>query len=249
MCIFRAIYFYLQASGVFDDSTALSATYLLIELPTLLYFTALSSLAAFWLFLLFARRRKRIHYIIAGVISSFDLALYLVFTLFIVLYQELQSTTPSLCPDRIPDQEDNTNQQIVMLVYQSIMAGVSILLGMTVVLFGVKVYFSLTKKAYERKIALIAMVCAAGLLLHCGFILYLTATLEYDFTIIVLMVVLSELLPITLVTLQFALMKIIKQKTVQTVQTTSISRISGLSLDRTVQNSIPTCSSSSETSF
>jgi len=213
MCTIRAIYFFLLAAGVFDEPTVLAVAYFLIEFPTLLYFTAFSCLGAFWIFLLFAHRQDRHHRLVLFFAMLFNLILYLLFVVFIILYQTLTSTSSALCPGRVPDNEDNTNQQIVSLVYQGIMAGVSLLLAIIVAIFGGKLFFNLKKRDFEGKIAIVTVVCASGLLLHCGFILYLTATLEYDYIITVLMICLSEIIPIFWVTFQFSLLRFFSSKT------------------------------------
>jgi predicted PurR-regulated permease PerM len=87
------------------------------------------------------------------------------------------------------------------------MAGVSLFLAAIVAIFGGKLFVSLKKRKFEGKIAIVTLVCAFGLLLHCGFILYLSIVLEYDFTITVLMIVLSELLPIFIITIQFSFLR------------------------------------------
>jgi len=213
MCTIRGVYFFLLAAGVFDEPTVLAVAYFLIEFPTLLYFTAFSCLGAFWIFLLFAHRQDRHHRLVLFFAILFNLILYLLFVVFIVLYQTLTSTSSALCPGRVPDNEDNTNQQIVSLVYQGIMAGVSLLLAVIVAIFGGKLFFSLKKRDFEGKIAIVTVVCASGLLLHCAFILYLTATLEYDYIITVLMICLSEIIPIFWVTFQFSLLRFFSSKT------------------------------------
>jgi len=49
---------------------------------------------------------------------------------------------------------------------------------------------------FEKRIVSLTVICALGLLLHCGFILYLSITFDDNFTIIVLMMTLSEIIPI-----------------------------------------------------
>jgi hypothetical protein len=70
------------------------------------------------------------------------------------------------------------------------MAGVSLVLATIVAGYGTRLLGGLKKRNFERKVAVVTAFCAGGLLLHCAFILYLSITLEYDFTVIVLMVVL-----------------------------------------------------------
>jgi len=60
----------------------------------------------------------------------------------------------------------------------------------------VQLYLGMMSNAFEKKIAIVTLVCASGLLLHCVFILYLSITFSDEFVIIVLMIVLSEIIPI-----------------------------------------------------
>jgi len=225
MCIVRGVYFYLLAAQVFDESTVLAVAYFLIEFPTLLYFTAFSCLGGFWIFLLFSHRQERHHRFLLAGLFVFNLILYLLFVVFIVLFQTLDSTSSGLCPGRVPVNEDNSNQQTVSLVYQGLMAGVSLLLAIVVAGFGGKLFMDLKHRAFENKIAILTVVCAAGLLLHCSFILYLTATLEYDFVVIVLMIVLSEILPIAWIIFQFSLLRIVSSKIKSSSKTKTTSKL------------------------
>jgi len=209
MCTVRAIYFYSLAAGVFDSTSVSAGAYFLIEFPTLLYFTAFSCLGAFWIFLLYAHSRSQHSRTVLGVTILFNILLYLLFTVLIILFQTLDSSSAnSICPGRIAEEEDNTNQQIVSLVYQGFMAGVSLFIALVVAVYGGKLFLGLKKRNFENKIAMVTIECSAGLLVHCGFILYLSATLEYDFVVIVVMIILSELIPIFLITFQFSLLRV-----------------------------------------
>jgi len=90
---------------------------------------------------------------------AFNLILYLLFVVFIILFQTLDSSSSTVCPGRVPDNQDNTSQQVVSLVYQGIMAGVSLLLAIVVAIFGGKLYFNLKKRDFEGKIANVTTVC------------------------------------------------------------------------------------------
>jgi hypothetical protein len=207
MCVIRAVYFYLLAAQVFDDGSALAVAYFLIEFPTLLYFTAFSCLGAFWIFLLYAHFQSRTQRFILGGALLFNLLLYILFVVLLILFETLSSNTSSACPGRIPEEEDNTTQQIISIFYQSFMAGVSLLLAVVVTIYGGRLLLSLKKRNFEGKVAIVTAFCALGLLLHCAFILYLSIKYTYDFTIIVLMIVLSELVPIFAITLQFSFIR------------------------------------------
>jgi hypothetical protein len=208
MCIIRAIYFYLLAAREFDDQSELAVAYFLVEFPTLLYFTAFSCLGAFWIFLIYIHAQSTGQKMVLFFTLFFNLFLYLIFIILLILYQTLPSDTKSECPNRIPAEEDNTSQKIITVVYQSFMAGVSLVIAIIVFIFGGKLFLGLKRKDFEGKIALVTVVCCAGLLLHCAFILFLSVELEENhFTIIVLMIVLSELLPIFIITLQFSLLR------------------------------------------
>jgi hypothetical protein len=207
MCVIRAIYFYLLAAQVFDDGSALAVAYFLIEFPTLLYFTAFSCLGAFWIFLLYAHYQSRTQRFILGAALLFNLLLYILFVVLLILFETLSSKTSSDCPGRIPEEDDNTTQQIISIFYQSFMAGVSLLLAVIVSIYGGRLLVGLKKRNFEGKVAIVTAFCALGLLLHCAFILYLSIKYTYDFTIIVLMIVLSELIPIFAITLQFSFIR------------------------------------------
>jgi len=49
---------------------------------------------------------------------------------------------------------------------------------------------------FERRVLFMTISCALGLLLHCAFILYLSVTFDDNIAIIILMMVLSEIVPL-----------------------------------------------------
>eukprot|EP01102_Stenamoeba_stenopodia_P012874 TRINITY_DN4101_c0_g1_i3.p1 TRINITY_DN4101_c0_g1~~TRINITY_DN4101_c0_g1_i3.p1 ORF type:complete len:282 (-),score=55.58 TRINITY_DN4101_c0_g1_i3:727-1572(-) len=208
MCTIRSIYFYLLASGVLDDSSSSGVTYFLIEFPTMLYFTAFSSLTAFWVFLLTQKMNTT-----SVVLFLFNLLLYLMFVVLIILFQTLPTGgKQSECESRIPDENDNSRQHIVSVFYQSFMGGVAAILAIGILGFGGKLYLDLIQNAFEKKIAIVTLCCASGLILHCIFILYLSITSSDDFVLIVLLIVLSEIIPIGYIGIQFSLVRYIVKK-------------------------------------
>jgi hypothetical protein len=209
MCVIRAVYFFLLAAEVFDDGSVLSVAYFLIEFPTLLYFTAFSCLGAFWIFLLYAHFQSRTQRFILGGALFFNLILYILFVILLILFETLTSNTSSACPGRVPEEEDNTTQQIISIFYQSFMGGASLLLAVVVSIYGGRLLISLKRRNFEGKVAMVTAFCALGLLLHCAFILYLSIKYTYNFTIIVLMIVLTELVPIFAITLQVSLLPLL----------------------------------------
>jgi hypothetical protein len=192
------------AARVLEDVASSSAgNYFLIEFPTLMYLMAFSALAAFWLFLLHPGKKiVFLSYIL------FNVFVCLVFLLLIILFLTLPDTgeTPE-CISRQPTPSDNTNSQIVSIVYQGFIAGAFLFVALTLGISGGTLFFGLKKRDFENKVAMVTLVCTAGLLLHCGLVLYLSVTFEDDFTIAVLMIVLAELLPIGYIMGQFSIMR------------------------------------------
>ena len=169
-----------------------------------MYITAISAMAAFWLFLLFNNHKR--HVLVS--FGIFNVLVYIIFIVLAILFEALpQVVEPSVCESREPEVIDNTNTKIVSIVYQSIMAGISVFLALFIFISGSRLFFGLKKKMFEKKVALVTLLCTFGLLLHCSFILYISATFTDNFTIIVLMIVLSEIIPMSLIMLQFSLLR------------------------------------------
>jgi len=161
-------------------------------------------MGAFWIFLLNYNHKRSVLFLLGG----FNAVIYLIFLVLIILFETLpQSKEESQCEGREPSQIDNTNTKIVSIVYQSLMAGISVFLALFIFSAGAKLFFGLKQKMFEKKVALVTLICTVGLLLHCSFILYLSATFSDDFTIIVLMIVMSELVPISFIMFQFSIMR------------------------------------------
>jgi hypothetical protein len=102
MCIVRAVYFYLLGAEVFDDNNVLAVAYFLVEFPTLSYFTSFSCLGGFWLYLLYAHMQTKGQKAIFGSCVVFNAILYLLFVVFLILFQTLPSDDKSACPTRVP---------------------------------------------------------------------------------------------------------------------------------------------------
>jgi len=169
-----------------------------------MYITAISAMAAFWLFLLYNNHKRQV---LAG-FGIFNVIVYIIFVVLAILFEALpQVIESSVCESREPEVVDNTNTKIVSIVYQSIMAGISVFLALFIFGSGARLYFGLKKRDFEKKVALVTILCTFGLLLHCSFILYISATFSDNFTIIVLLIVLSEIVPMSLIMLQFSLLR------------------------------------------
>eukprot|EP01102_Stenamoeba_stenopodia_P007470 TRINITY_DN2092_c0_g2_i1.p1 TRINITY_DN2092_c0_g2~~TRINITY_DN2092_c0_g2_i1.p1 ORF type:complete len:1763 (-),score=374.29 TRINITY_DN2092_c0_g2_i1:1009-6297(-) len=204
MATTRAIYFYLLAARVLEDKSASGGTYFLIEFPTVMYVTAFSCICGFWLYLLHSHHKRTV----LAAIGLFNVIVYGIFIVLAILFEALpNSEEESQCAGREPAVLDNTNTKIVSIVYQSTMAGISVFLALFISISGSKLFLGLQQKLFERKVALVTLICTLGLLLHCSFILYLSATFTDNFTIIVLMIVLSELVPISLIMFQFSILR------------------------------------------
>jgi len=114
-----------------------SVIFFLADLPTLLYFSSFSCFITFWIWLYFQEKRKIVIYSFI----AFNAFLYLVFLIVIILFRTLPNEgTKSECENLLPTESDNTNYQILVIFYQSFMAGVSILLALASIGAGSKFY-------------------------------------------------------------------------------------------------------------
>ncbi|KAK5582520.1 hypothetical protein RB653_004105 [Dictyostelium firmibasis] len=183
----RAIYFFIMPSGNLSDSPI--ADYILVVLPTFIYFTAFNILLVLWYVIVFLVLKKNKSaesltkrlFTIVLVINAF---LYLLFIAIVLVFQYTKSEPSNDCGSRIVIPiESSTPQRVVSIVYAVIQALISLVMGAAFIYLGGRLFIVMrstnikvgSKSNHQRKIFILSFVCSIGFLLHCAFVLILVA--------------------------------------------------------------------------
>ncbi|KAK5582521.1 hypothetical protein RB653_004106 [Dictyostelium firmibasis] len=183
----RAIYFFIMPSGNLSDSPV--ADYILVVLPTFIYFTAFNILLVLWYVIVFLVLKKNKSadnltkrlFTIVLVMNAF---LYLLFIAIVLVFQYTKSEPSNDCGSRIVVRiESSTPQRVVSIVYAAIQALVSLVMGAAFIYLGGRLFIVMrstnikvgSKSNHQRKIFILSFVCSIGFLLHCAFVLILVA--------------------------------------------------------------------------
>ncbi|KAN0022639.1 hypothetical protein ACTFIU_004840 [Dictyostelium citrinum] len=183
----RAIYFFIMPSGNLSDSPIID--YILVVLPTFIYFTAFNILLVLWYVIVFLVLKKNKSadsltkrlFTIVFVINAF---LYLLFIAIVLVFQYTKSNPTNDCGSRIVIPiESSTPQRVVSIIYAVIQALISLIMGALFIYLGGSLFIVMrstnikvgSKSNHQRKIFILSFVCSIGFLLHCAFVLILVA--------------------------------------------------------------------------
>ncbi|KAN0022640.1 hypothetical protein ACTFIU_004841 [Dictyostelium citrinum] len=185
--IIRAIYFFIMPSGNLSDSPI--ADYILVVLPTFIYFTAFNILLVLWYVIVFLVLKKNKStenlskrlFTIVFVINAF---LYLLFIAIVLVFQYTKSNPTNDCGSRIVIPiESSTPQRVVSIIYAVIQALISLIMGAAFIYLGGRLFIVMrstnikvgSKSNHQRKVFTLTVACSIGFLLHCVFVLILVA--------------------------------------------------------------------------
>ncbi|KAM9989789.1 hypothetical protein ACTFIY_005831 [Dictyostelium cf. discoideum] len=203
----RAIYFFIMPSGNLSDSPI--ADYILVVLPTFIYFTAFNILLVLWYVIVFLVLKKNKSadnltkrlFTIVFVINAF---LYLLFIAIVLVFQYTKTDPSNDCGSRIViSVESSTPQRVVSIVYAAIQALVSLVMGAAFIYLGGRLFIVMrstnikigSKSNHQRKIFILSFVCSIGFLLHCVFVLILVAGNVNSMVFSFIGLVITEIVP------------------------------------------------------
>lgn len=204
-CGIRSVYFYLSASGVFDNSISV-AEYVLVELPTFLYLASIILITFNFSFLLLRRRSPQIQKYFWPSFISAMLLLSLFFVTVIIIFQVLvidytpSSNSNNICSAILgtTDTTQTSTARIIRLVYQSIVAFIALSIFVTLTTAGFLVFRKAHAQGYggEKLLRLVGISSAAILADSLAFIIYYAVGSPSPYFVIVL--IFTEIIPISL---------------------------------------------------
>ncbi|EGG23353.1 hypothetical protein DFA_05485 [Cavenderia fasciculata] len=202
----RGIYFIILGSGVLKDNANV-ADYILVVLPTFLYFTAFTIVIIIWYILSRDSMQrvdniyKRINRLIIGV----NILLYLLFIGIVLVFNFYIGDPPPTCNGRVSaGYENSTPQRVVSILYASIQAILSGALGLSFIYYGRKVIQKLSHFKQNlvnannqmKKTVSMAIICSVGFLLHCIFIIILVTVKPKNVVFSFIGLVVTEIVPV-----------------------------------------------------
>jgi hypothetical protein len=213
LCLVRLLFYLLSVGGVFATQNS-HGVYILVELPSFIYFSALSFFVVLWVFTMRLIRKPSISRSVMNkriirVVAILNAVLYAVFIVLIILYETLPDGDNSICGGRLITRDLSTRQSIAM-VYRLIVSILSFALGAGYLINGFRVYGNMVqsdkksarssdKHGTKKRIFWTATICAIGLLLQCGFLLGLLFSGYRNNTVAMAVLIAVEVVPITTV--------------------------------------------------
>eukprot|EP00027_Filamoeba_sp_ATCC50430_P016478 CAMPEP_0168576930 /NCGR_PEP_ID=MMETSP0413-20121227/20514_1 /TAXON_ID=136452 /ORGANISM="Filamoeba nolandi, Strain NC-AS-23-1" /LENGTH=977 /DNA_ID=CAMNT_0008610647 /DNA_START=213 /DNA_END=3146 /DNA_ORIENTATION=- len=194
----RSVYFFIAPTGM--DNAA--GDFLMVILPTFFYFTAFTLIIVVWAVMCLSsisantKKYLKMSYYGAALINGI---LYLFFVLIVLIFQYGSTDSPTECGGRV--EEDNARekfQQIISIIYSTVIAVVSLAIGVSYMYFGGKLFYQLHRsgrKQGQRKIFLLTLVSSVGFILHCIFLVILTALSKPSVIFSFVGLVITEIIP------------------------------------------------------
>lgn len=186
--VIRGVYFYLIAAQTITDTSV--ADYVMQELPTFLFMT----IYTFIIYMLTSILIQTTHWIDNKKLALFgarvffivlNIWLYMLYIMLIVLFDQLDSSPSSGdCPGRVPPPSPNDSaQQIIRIVYRSVISAFAILFAFLFISVGGILYVRIRRLAEDssssragQKIFLVGIICAIAFVLHAIILLIFAAT-------------------------------------------------------------------------
>ncbi|KAN0007011.1 hypothetical protein ACTFIU_005205 [Dictyostelium citrinum] len=205
----RSIYFFVMPGGYLSSKPV--ADYILVVLPTFIYFSAFIVMIVIWYIIVFmvlknysmaGSRTKRLYTIVFGV----NVVLYILFIIVVLVFQYTHFTPNNYCGARVVVQMKNSKPQIIVsILYAAIQAFLSLVLGSSFAYLGSSLYLTLKKANFSSlnsrssqksiRIFILTVVCSIGFLLHCAFILALVISKISSMAFTFVGLLLTEILP------------------------------------------------------
>jgi hypothetical protein len=188
----RMIYFALMAASSPAESGA--ADYILIELPSFLYFSALSFFVVSWVVLARTVVRKNLRRqgtlrFLMKIVIAVNAIVYLLWIALIIVYEITKQNVVSPCGSRLGNQVDNTTRRAISLTYRIFVGIISLVIGLGFIIYGSIIVRGLvasakssrggTKSALKPRSMLVfqlTFICSVGLIVQTIFLIILVAT-------------------------------------------------------------------------
>ena len=200
--VIRCIYFFLVTAGI--SSSTLD--YILVVLPTFLYFTAFSQIMIIWIILNTQSISISTNYnkLISIAVLVTNVALYSLFIIIVVVFDVSEEKKPDQCGNRFINEITNSVQLAVSLAYAIIIAFFFLVIGTLSFVFGFKLFQQMqaTSKALNMaanssssKTLNLAIISFISFLLHCIFILVLVSISKPVVIFNFIAIIITEIFP------------------------------------------------------
>ncbi|GAM29086.1 hypothetical protein SAMD00019534_122620 [Acytostelium subglobosum LB1] len=202
----RSIYFFMLPSGKLSNS--LVADYILVVLPTFIYFTSFSIIVVLWYVIVSSKLHVKFFERFRQMIIVINVIIYIIFIIIVLVFNFSKKQPASECGARmtvIPS--STTPQRAVSIFYAVVQAVISLIIGSAFVYFGWSIYNLVGSKnqqterqvkrtKYQKKIFLVASTCSVGFILHCIFVLILVGTEPSNIVFSFVGLIITEIIPV-----------------------------------------------------
>ncbi|GAM29115.1 hypothetical protein SAMD00019534_122910 [Acytostelium subglobosum LB1] len=200
----RSIYFFILPSGQLSDS--LVADYILVVLPTFLYFTAFSIIVVLWYVIVSSKIHVNFFSRFKQTIIVVNVIIYLIFIIIVLVFNFSKKTERNDCGARMSVIPSNTTpQRVVSIFYAVVQAVISLLIGASFVYLGVSIYKlvgsqnpngQVKRSSFQKKIFIVASTCSVGFILHCVFVLILVGAEPSNIVFSFVGLIVTEIIPV-----------------------------------------------------
>jgi len=208
--IIRSIYFFLIPSG--NQGPILD--YILVVLPTLLYFTAFSLVTVAWAVATVNSHTNDFPKRLRITALSVNAAMYLMLIILVLVFQFGASYPEQECTGRVDVGLGKAYQikKAVSIFYAVAISFVSLLIGASFLFFGARLWPHLQMSAKKRsspqkRIMELTAVCSASFILHCAFILIATGLSKPNIIFSFVGLITTEIFPTLFLAMTFEKMR------------------------------------------
>ncbi|EGC32617.1 hypothetical protein DICPUDRAFT_14748, partial [Dictyostelium purpureum] len=203
--LIRTIYFFLLVNGKLQDNPVLD--YILVVLPTFIYFTAFSSLIVLWYTIVFLFLKNNIGTGVVkklySIVITVNIILYLFFIAIVLVFQYTPLPPAYDCAGRVVTaKEASPSQKATNLTYAIVQAGLSFVISAAFIYLGRNLYKTistseknLSNTKHQKKIFILSTICSVGFLLHCIFVIVLATDIS-SMTFSFIGLVITEVIPV-----------------------------------------------------
>ncbi|KYQ90980.1 hypothetical protein DLAC_07869 [Tieghemostelium lacteum] len=200
----RAIYFFILPSGSLSNNPV--GDYILVVLPTFIYFTSFTIIVVLWYIIIKAKAKTRdLLKQVTYVVLIINIILYLLFMIIVLVFHFTEQDPQDDCGGRIIISVSSTTpQRVVSIVYAVIQAVISLVIGAAFIYLGGSLYLAMRVKRvsessstsdHHQKIFIITFACSVGFILHCVFVLILVGAEPSNVVFSFLGLILTEIIP------------------------------------------------------
>ncbi|GAM18860.1 hypothetical protein SAMD00019534_020350 [Acytostelium subglobosum LB1] len=201
----RAVYFFILPSGKLSESQV--ADYILVVLPTFIYFTAFTVIIVIWYIIVSSKIHINFFSRFNQLVGIINVVLYVLFIIIVLVFNYTKLILENDCgARRVIEVSSTTPQRIVSIFYATVQAVISLLIGAAFVYLGVSIHMLMkvrrnmtdraeSKFAQQQKIFLVTATCSVGFVLHCAFVLVLVGAEPSNVIFSFIGLIVTEIIP------------------------------------------------------